>query len=104
MTIICCCQFTGRGILAFAHFYPALYLPLRYDSRQAVSTRCRLGSRSSKLFPDLEAQRFARDFFTFQKTTQFVISAYNATLSIVAVRVSNLDYRISVAVGGDRAF
>jgi hypothetical protein len=52
----------------------------------------------------LEAQRFARDFFTFQKTTQFVISACNATPSIVAVRVSNLDYRISVSVGGDRAF
>jgi hypothetical protein len=42
------------------------------------------------------------DVFTFQKTTQFVISACNATPSIVAVRVSNLDYRISVAVGNDR--
>jgi hypothetical protein len=52
----------------------------------------------------LEAQRFARAFFMFQKTTQFVISAYNATLSIVAVRVSNLDYGISVDVGGDRVF
>jgi len=36
-------QFTGRDILAFARSFPASYLRLRYDSRRAASTRCRLG-------------------------------------------------------------
>src|SRR5689334_21919253 len=38
-------QFTGRDILAFARYLPALYLRLRYDSRGDASTRCRLGAR-----------------------------------------------------------
>jgi len=42
-------QFTGRDILAFAHFSPALYLRLRYDSRRVASTRCRLKSRAQRL-------------------------------------------------------
>jgi len=42
-------QFTGRDILAFARSLPALYLRLRYDSRQVASTRCRLGSRAKRL-------------------------------------------------------
>jgi hypothetical protein len=42
-------QFTGRDILAFAHFSPALYLRLRYDSTRAASTRCCLWSRVQRL-------------------------------------------------------
>jgi hypothetical protein len=40
--------------------------------------------------------------FEFQKRSQFVIGVRNETPSIVAVRVSNPDYRISVAAGADR--
>ena len=39
--------------------------------------------------------------FEFQKRSQFVIGVSNETPSIVAVRVSNPDYRISVAAGAD---
>ena len=46
----------------------------------------------------LRARRFA-----FQKRSQFVIGVRNETPSIVAVRVSNEDYRTSVAAGVNRA-
>jgi len=42
--------------------------------------------------------------FTFQKRSQFFIGARNETPLIVAVRISNEDYRISVAAGADRGF
>src|SRR5437763_7795524 len=42
--------------------------------------------------------------FEFQKRSQFVSGVPNETPSIVAVRVSNPDYRISVAAGAYRAF
>jgi hypothetical protein len=40
--------------------------------------------------------------FEFQKRSQFVIDVSNEAPSIVAVRVCNSDYRISVAAGADR--
>ena len=40
--------------------------------------------------------------FEFQKRSQLVIGVSNEAPSIVAVRVSNPDYRISVAAGADR--
>jgi len=40
--------------------------------------------------------------FEFQKRSQLVVGVSNETPSIVAVRVSNPDYRISVAAGADR--
>ncbi len=39
--------------------------------------------------------------FEFQKRSQFVIGVSNEMPSIVAVRVSNSDYRTSVAAGAD---
>ena len=44
------------------------------------------------------------DSFKFQKRSQFFIGVRNETPWIVAVRVTNPDYRISVAAGADRAF
>ena len=40
--------------------------------------------------------------FEFHKCSQLVVGVNNETPSIVAVRVSNPDYRISVAAGADR--
>jgi hypothetical protein len=42
--------------------------------------------------------------FEFQKRSQLVIGVRNETPSIVAVRVSNPNERVSVAMVADRAF
>src|SRR5213080_2940373 len=65
-------QFTGRGILAFAHFSPALYLRLCYASRRAASTRCRLGSRAKRLttLSPVHASMLARSAFSIQACVQ----------------------------------
>src|SRR4029077_19703333 len=65
-------QFTGRGILAFAHSSPALYLRVLYASRRATSTRCRLGSRAKRLttLSPVHAFMLARSSFSIQACVQ----------------------------------
>jgi hypothetical protein len=42
--------------------------------------------------------------FEFDKSGRLFIGAHNETLLVAAMRVSNPDYRIAVAVGDDRGF
>ncbi|PYK09193.1 MAG: hypothetical protein DME65_12575 [Verrucomicrobia bacterium] len=65
--------------------------------------RCAFSIQACAALPRIgEARPFARDSFKFQKRSQFVIGGRNETLSVAVMRISNPDYRISVALGTGR--
>src|SRR5258705_10646508 len=73
MTIICCLPSLPVEVFcAFAHSSPALYLRLRYASRRAASTRCRLGSRARRLttLSPVHAFMLGRSAFSIQACVQ----------------------------------